>query len=212
MRQHQNQNQNQNQNKNRSRGRARKPGPQSNRTFDSNGPDVKIRGSASHIYEKYQSLSRDANAAGDRVGAENYMQHAEHYFRLMAAAQAAQQNREQQNQPKQKQDKDEEVTLAGKSSPAEASTVAALPVERANAPAPAAANADAGAQRRQKVPSEAETLPAAYRPDEPKKETAGDAEVEKKPVRKRRPRQPRVEAKVEAEAPADSAVADDATA
>lgn len=211
MRQHQNQNQNQN--KNRSRGRARKPGTQSNRTFDSNGPDVKIRGSASHIYEKYQSLSRDANAAGDRIGAENYMQHAEHYFRLMAAAQAAQQTREQQNQPRQKQDKDEEAASSGKSTPAEASAVAALPVERAKAP-------EASDARRQKVPSEAETLPAAYRPDEQKKEASGDAEAEQKPVRKRRPRQPKVEPRVEAKvevkaetkAPADSAVADDATA
>lgn len=211
MRQHQNQNQNQN--KNRSRGRARKPGTQSNRTFDSNGPDVKIRGSASHIYEKYQSLSRDANAAGDRIGAENYMQHAEHYFRLMAAAQAAQQTREQQNQPRQKQDTGEGTVSVEKTTPAEASTVTALPVEQAKAP-------EASDARRQKVPSEAETLPAAYRPDEQKKEASGDAEAEQKPVRKRRPRQPKVEPRVEAkvevkaetEAPADSAVADDATA
>lgn len=136
------------------------------------------------------------------------MQHAEHYFRLMAAAQAAQQTREQQNQPRQKQDTGEVIASSEKGTPAEASTVAALPVERANAPA----TADASSQGRQKVPSEAETLPAAYRPDEPKKEASGDAETEKKPVRKRRPRQPRVEPKVEAEAPADSAVADDATA
>ncbi len=150
-------------------------------------------------------MSRDANAAGDRVGAENYMQHAEHYFRLMAAAQAAQQSREQQNQPRQKQNKDEEATSAEKGTQAETSTVAALPVEQAKAP-------EASDTRRQKVPSEAEALPAAYRPDEAKKEASGDAEAEKKPVRKRRPRQPRVEPKVEVEAPADSAVADDATA
>ncbi len=61
-----------------------------NRTYDSNGPEVKIRGSASHIYEKYLQLARDANASGDRVMAENYLQHAEHYFRIMAAAQAQQ--------------------------------------------------------------------------------------------------------------------------
>lgn len=72
----------------RSRGRN-KGGNQLNRTLESNGPDVKIRGTAAHIYEKYQSLARDANSAGDRVGAENYLQHAEHYYRLMAAAQIA---------------------------------------------------------------------------------------------------------------------------
>jgi hypothetical protein len=63
-----------------------------NRTFDSSGPEIKIRGSASHVYEKYLQLARDANSAGDRVMAENYLQHAEHYYRIMAvaAAQAAQ--------------------------------------------------------------------------------------------------------------------------
>ena len=61
-----------------------------NRTFDSSGPDIKIRGSASHVYEKYLQLARDANSGGDRVMAENYLQHAEHYYRIMAAAAAQQ--------------------------------------------------------------------------------------------------------------------------
>jgi hypothetical protein len=61
-----------------------------NRTFDSSGPEVKIRGSASHVYEKYLQLARDSNSSGDRVMAENYLQHAEHYFRIMAAQQAQQ--------------------------------------------------------------------------------------------------------------------------
>ena len=59
-----------------------------NRTFDSSGPEIKIRGSASHVYEKYLQLARDANASGDRVTAENYLQHAEHYYRIMVAQQA----------------------------------------------------------------------------------------------------------------------------
>src|SRR5690242_5705192 len=61
-----------------------------NRTFDSNGPEVKVRGSASHVFEKYLQLARDANSSGDRVMAENYLQHAEHYYRIMAAAAAQQ--------------------------------------------------------------------------------------------------------------------------
>ncbi len=61
-----------------------------NRSYDSSGPEVKIRGTASHIYEKYLQLARDANASGDRIMAESYLQHAEHYFRIMAAAQAQQ--------------------------------------------------------------------------------------------------------------------------
>jgi hypothetical protein len=59
-----------------------------NRAYDSNGPEVKIRGTASHIYEKYLQLARDANSTGDRVMAENYLQHAEHYYRIVAATQA----------------------------------------------------------------------------------------------------------------------------
>jgi hypothetical protein len=61
-----------------------------NRSYDSSGPEVKIRGTASHIYEKYLQLARDSNASGDRIMAESYLQHAEHYYRIMAAAQAQQ--------------------------------------------------------------------------------------------------------------------------
>lgn len=57
------------------------------RVYESNGPDVKIRGTPSHIAEKYIQLARDAHTSGDPVSAENYYQHAEHYFRLIAAAQ-----------------------------------------------------------------------------------------------------------------------------
>jgi hypothetical protein len=55
--------------------------------YESNGPDVKIRGTASHVAEKYLQLARDAQSSGDPVAAENYYQHAEHYFRVIAAAQ-----------------------------------------------------------------------------------------------------------------------------
>ena len=71
-----------------------------NRTYDSSGPEVKIRGSASHVYEKYLQLARDANSSGDRIMAENYLQHAEHYYRIMAAA-AAQQAQYQAQQAAQ---------------------------------------------------------------------------------------------------------------
>lgn len=70
----------------RQRGRGRKPVHNSNRAFESSGPDVKIRGSAQHIFEKYQQLARDSASGGDRVMAENYLQHAEHYFRILAAS------------------------------------------------------------------------------------------------------------------------------
>src|SRR5271168_595880 len=83
----------QNQNKQRMRGRPtnnrRGPNPLT-RSYESNGPDVKIRGNAHHVAEKYLQLARDAHTGGDPVAAENYLQHAEHYFRLIATAQAAQ--------------------------------------------------------------------------------------------------------------------------
>lgn len=94
------------------RGRGRSGGRRpysnpANRSYDSSGPDVKIRGTASHIYEKYQTLARDASASGDRVAAENYLQHAEHYFRIISANNAGpnhgqtQSSNQQQGQPDQ---------------------------------------------------------------------------------------------------------------
>lgn len=82
---------NQQNNKNRSRGRNNNGGRKHinplSRSFESNGPDVKVRGNAAHIAEKYLQLARDAQSSGDGVMAENYLQHAEHYFRIVAAAQ-----------------------------------------------------------------------------------------------------------------------------
>src|SRR5205807_7550328 len=71
----------------RMRGRNRKGQNPLTRVYESNGPDVKIRGTASHVSDKYVQLARDAQSSGDPVAAENYFQHAEHYFRLIAAAQ-----------------------------------------------------------------------------------------------------------------------------
>ena len=66
-------------------------GPQSpNQFFQSNGPNVKIRGTARQVAEEYLQLARDAHTGNDPVAAENYLQHAEHYFRLIRAAEATQ--------------------------------------------------------------------------------------------------------------------------
>lgn len=75
----------------RMRGRNRRGPNPLTRSYESNGPDVKVRGTAQHIAEKYTQLARDAHASGDPVAAESYLQHAEHYYRLIAAAVAAQQ-------------------------------------------------------------------------------------------------------------------------
>jgi hypothetical protein len=90
------------------RGRNRRGHNPMTRVYESNGPDVKIRGTAHHIAEKYAQLARDAQSSGDPVAAEGYLQHAEHYFRLIMAAQAqfAQQNPHQQQQPFQRPDMD----------------------------------------------------------------------------------------------------------
>lgn len=101
----------------RSRGRGRKPGNNTNRSYESNGPDVKIRGNAAHISEKYQQLARDAAASGDRIAAENYLQHAEHYYRLVLAAQQqnqqAQEQREQQQNNRQNNQSDDDSDSDG---------------------------------------------------------------------------------------------------
>jgi hypothetical protein len=76
-----------NRNQNRNDGGRRGGQNPMTRVFESNGPDIKIRGTASHVAEKYVQLARDARSSGDPVAAENYYQHAEHYFRLIAAAQ-----------------------------------------------------------------------------------------------------------------------------
>ena len=59
--------------------------PNRQQTFDSNGPNVKIRGSAYQVFERYIALAREAQTGGDRIAAENLYQHAEHYFRIMNA-------------------------------------------------------------------------------------------------------------------------------
>jgi hypothetical protein len=70
-----------------------------NHVFDSNGPEVRVRGTAQQLFEKYLQLGRDATSAGDRVMAEGCFQHAEHYFRILNAMnQAAAQQQHQRPQ------------------------------------------------------------------------------------------------------------------
>lgn len=102
---HQQQHQKRMRGRNRNNNRSHNP---LTRVYESNGPDVKVRGTAHHIAEKYIQLARDSQASGDPVSSEGYLQHAEHYFRLIAAAQAqfAQQNPHQPQQPYQRPDMD----------------------------------------------------------------------------------------------------------
>ena len=86
-----------NNNNNNTNNNRKGPNPLT-RNYESNGPDVKIRGSAQQIAEKYTTLARDAQTSGDPVSAENYLQHAEHYNRIIAAAQAQMPIQNTQNQ------------------------------------------------------------------------------------------------------------------
>lgn len=80
------------------------PGNVVNRVFDSSGPEGKVRGTPQQIIDKYQTLARDAQLSGDRVNAENFLQHAEHYVRMLAEAQREiDARREQQEQQRQAQ-------------------------------------------------------------------------------------------------------------
>jgi hypothetical protein len=95
--------------KNRSRNRGnRRPSSPLSRVYESNGPDVKVRGTAQHVAEKYLQLARDAQASGDSVMGESYYQHAEHYLRIVAAAQSYQQQHGPQPHSFQSRRPDEE--------------------------------------------------------------------------------------------------------
>ncbi len=112
-----------------------------NHVFDSNGPDLRIRGTAQQLFEKYLQLGRDATSSGDRVMAEGYFQHAEHYFRILnAIAQAAQQsqaNQQQHHQRRHHSDPDQEDRG---SDPANGSQE--LPVPEEQRPQPEMSSAD----------------------------------------------------------------------
>ncbi|MEM9469430.1 MAG: DUF4167 domain-containing protein [Pseudomonadota bacterium] len=86
----------------RGRGSNRRGGNNRAQVFDSNGPDVRIRGTAHQICEKYEALAKDARSSGDHVLAESYLQHAEHYQRIIMSWNAQQEQR-QENRQEQKQ-------------------------------------------------------------------------------------------------------------
>lgn len=166
------------------------------RTYESNGPDVKIRGTALHISEKYLALSRDAQAAGDRVIAENYLQHAEHYSRIVAAAQSqSQQAREaEQSQPRDVVVPGSEAVLAEAGVSPDRSNETGGPKESAE---PVAELADVAvstpAPVTDVVASSDESAEAALAAVPMMQSVVDDSEVEKPAPRRRttRPRAPR---------------------
>ena len=95
----------------RSRGRNsnRRNGPSRNQTFDSNGPSVRIRGNASQVHEKYLTMARDAGASGDRIAAENYFQHAEHFIRILVDQEKMKNDNHKKSSEKEKKAVEENI-------------------------------------------------------------------------------------------------------
>lgn len=144
-------------NNKRARGRSNRRAPNPNRSYESHGADVKIRGNASQVYEKYCSLARDASSSGDPIAAEGYWQHAEHYFRIMQTQQNNQQNNRNQQrdagageQPKQSQPEEAAAEDSGNQPTAQAADNSAAQDEQpaeADAAAPVAEEDTAGVER-----------------------------------------------------------------
>lgn len=175
--------------KSRSRNKNRNNRPSGgsiiNRVFDSSGPDGKVRGTPQQIIDKYNQLHRDAQLSGDRVNAENFAQHAEHYLRMLASAQREvdkQREEQEANNRERQAERDRERNERLKSQ------------ERAAADPAAMDQPDVGADTGLVETPEAKSEPAAE---------------EAKPARKPRQRKPRPPKPTEAEtAPAAEASGD----
>lgn len=105
---------NQGQNSKRARGRGRRNGGHNqvnfnrNTTFDSNGPEGRLRGNAQQLFEKYTALAYDANAAGERISAEAFTQYADHYYRIhQSILQNAEQQRKAHDERQQSRRRDQ---------------------------------------------------------------------------------------------------------
>ncbi len=95
-------------NSRRMRGRSNGKRPAKSNHFDSNGPEVRVRGTAQQVLDKYLTLARDADSVGDRVASENYYQHAEHYYRILHADDKGDGQKNRNNRPQQDQNRHEE--------------------------------------------------------------------------------------------------------
>lgn len=167
-----------NANSRRTRGRGgRKSGNSRNQTFDSNGPGARVRGNASQIYEKYQQLARDAASSGDRVGAENFLQHAEHYYRLMSAnaAKNEQRNASEETPKDAAPGGDEEARESAETSAADETTDDAEAMSEAKSDDEGRSN---GRKRRSRKPNGRSTESFADKLDgEPEAAVADDGEA-----------------------------------
>ncbi len=160
------------------------------RSYESNGPDVKVRGTAQNVAEKYLQLARDAHSSGDRVMAENYLQHAEHYNRIIAAAMA------QQQAQRESRDVEEDEDLTDNSDNRFADNP--ITMQQQEQPDNSGPNVYDGEQPQPVVQamSGAENMPQPEirensRPPREPRESSGERNAPRNPRRERTPRPPR---------------------
>ncbi|WP_298847808.1 DUF4167 domain-containing protein [uncultured Ruegeria sp.] len=165
-----------------------------NRVFDSSGPEGKVRGTPQQIIDKYNQLARDAQLANDRVAAENFQQHAEHYLRMLSEAQREmdarreeqeRQNRERQAERDRERAERQEREAARQADPAEAPQPDVMDLSHPSS------SPDSG------------LVETPESKDAPATETQEEAPRKEKPARKPRARKPKP-----APAPADEAPSD----
>ena len=100
-----------NKNNNNNNNRRQNPGNVINRVFDSSGPEGRVRGTPQQIIDKYQSLASDAVLSGDRIAHENFLQHSEHYSRLLVEAQREMDAKKQQQQQQQQHQQQKQASV-----------------------------------------------------------------------------------------------------
>ena len=146
--------------------------PNRNQTFDSNGPDIRIRGNAHQVYEKYLTLARDASTAGDRVHAESLFQHADHYFRIYSAYNeenearrntSQQDNGQNQDQPSRGDDDFESGSHGSRDSQ---STQPSAPQAQSQSDEGDAPSRKTRSERRQDAKAAEQTEPSAEQPQQ----------------------------------------------
>ncbi|MEO0912251.1 MAG: DUF4167 domain-containing protein [Pseudomonadota bacterium] len=187
--------------RNKNNNRNRSVGNVVNRVFDSAGPEGKVRGTPQQIIEKYQALARDAQLSNDRVAAENFMQHSEHYTRLLGEAVREQAERQQEQAERQAQE-----AQARNANQQQSGQNGTQPARKEAPQDPGAGNQpEAAAMAPVELPAEGEGPDLVETP-----ENAQPAPPPKKPrSRTRRSAKPaQTEAETEAKAPQDSPAAE----
>lgn len=169
--------------------RSRSVGNIVNRVFDSSGPEGKVRGTPQQIIEKYLTLTRDAQLANDRVAAENFQQHAEHYARMLGEAQReAQREAEARREREEAQRREREEARAEREASAAAEAPQPEPVAEATPQPEMAPQPEIAPQPELETP-QPDVVDLGAESDSNLVETPESAEAPApKPAPKRRPR------------------------